>query len=395
MIRTSLSLKMLASIALALSFLSLALAISQQRSEAYYNEGRRKLLEGNSLQALNSFQKAIDSEPDQPLFYAAHALAATNKVLGITMPSQSWKGLPELTGVDAALLRMAAADYNSALSFSRDDATFWSNLGWVDALLKNDDASLAAFRQAVLMDPNDAVSRIGLGLFYERRGSIEAALDEYAHSLVAFPRIVDSPFFTDLEARNRSGAPAVVVRSLDILSASPQSPIVLASMAKLHAYQGQYEVARREYISALSELPNLSYVWTNLGLLDLTQGRNRAASINFKRAQFLDKQNMIAVSKLASIKFENGEIETAKRLYARTLVTPLTSVHAERTWRIYHVPTIGADDITPAGLLYYIHPNSQPLSLCGDWLTHLTRLAGLSVQVRSKVQTQERLCNQQ
>jgi tetratricopeptide (TPR) repeat protein len=189
-----------------------------------------------------------------------------------------------------------------------------------------------------------------------------------------------------------SASAAVVSRSLSILNASSQSPIVLAVMAKLHAYQGEYELAGREYVGALSDLPNLSYGWSNLGSLDLIEGRTQAATINFQRALFLDGQNTTAATKLASIKIANGETDAAKRLYARTFLTTGSSVHAERTWRIYHVPALAADDITPSGLLDYISARNQPLSLCGDWLTDLARLAGKSPQVLHKIELQERFC---
>jgi tetratricopeptide (TPR) repeat protein len=393
MIRILHSLEMLAVAALALAGVSLALAFSQQRSEAFYNQGRSELFAGNDQQALASFQSAIDSRQKQPMFYAAHALAVTDQLFGIAMPPRSWKSLPQLSRADSFLLNGTMEDYKSALKLSPSDATLWSNLGWIEAFLKNDHAALAAFRQATLTDPSDAVSRIGLGLFYERQGTIEDAMEQYARALVASARIVDSPFFKDLQVRNKSGSMTVVNHALELLMASPQSPIVVASIAKLHAYLGQDDLANREYNSVLNQLPNLSYTWTNLGLLALMQNNRSGASLDFQRALFLDGQNTIAANKLASIELADGNLDAAKSLYARTLLTPLASVHAERTWRIYHISAAASDDIVPAGLLYYISPDIQLIPLCGDWLDELSEFAGQSEQIRSRIESQENICD--
>lgn len=394
MTRTLHSFETLAYIILALSGASLVFVISQRRAEAFYNQGRHELSVENYVQALYNFQKAIDSKQKQPMFYAAHATAAANQLFGIAIPPQSWSNLPQFSQADQLRLRRAAEDYENALKLSENDATFLSNLGWIEATLDNKDAALTAFRRAVLADPNDAISRIGLGLFYERLGSDKEAIEQYAHSLVASARIVDSPFFKDLQIRNPRASMVVIDRALEILGDLPQSPIIVASIAKLHAYQGQNELADREYNSVLSKLPNLSYTWANLGLLHLLQGRRQAASIDFQRALFLDEQNTLAMSKLAFIEFEGGDMNAAKVLYARTLLTPQNSIHAERTWRIYHVLPVGNDDIVPAGLLYYISPTIEPLDFCDDgWLIRLSGFGGRSMQARSNIRMQENFCN--
>src|SRR5208282_6098228 len=82
----------------------------------------------------------------------------------------------------------------------------------------------------------------------------------------------------------------------DILNTMPSSPIVLALIAKVHAYQGQDEAASLEYASALQELPYLSYTWANLGSVELALARSGSARLDLQRALDLDASNRIAAT---------------------------------------------------------------------------------------------------
>lgn len=382
----------LALAAFGLALLSILLSIPELRSEAQYKQGVGALGRGNYAQARRSFQNAMDLEPKQPMFYAAHGLATFRAASAAALPHEPWKGLPVASPADDALLREAADDYRSALRLSQNDSTFWSNLGWIDADLHRDAAAAEAFKRAVLAEPQDAASRVGLGLLDERSGLINEALGQYAEALVSSPRIIDSPFFSDLKARNPAGADSVISRCLEILNAMPGSPLVRASIAKVHAYQGQDAEASREYTEALQELPDLSYTWANLGSADLATGKTASARTDFEKALALYSWNRLAANQLASVAFSSGDLQTARRFYIRTLLTPLLSVHANRVARVYHVPWVDADDLIPSGMLEYINPPIQPLKLCGGWLDGLSRSYGGFPLYRERIARQQQFC---
>ena len=394
MIRNALSVHNLACASLVLASVSFYLDASQQRAESLYSDGRIYLLSEDSDRALRSFQDAANLEPRQPMFYVAHALTLGSEVVGGAMPPRSWDRLPVLSRADEKHLVTASVDYQNAIRLSSDDATLWSNLGWTESMLKHDDIAFAAFRRAVISDPNDVISRLGLGLLYERHGVAEGALEQYAHSIAIFPRLVDSPLFMDLQSRDPTAAAEAVRRSLDILGSLPRSPLVLAPMAKLHTFEGKWDIARREYVSALGDLPNLSFAWSNLGALDIVQGRFHEASTDFQRALFLDARNTVAASGLAGIDLRSGETDEADALYTRAIVIPPISIHAERTWRIYHVEPFSNNDIFPAGFLYYITPLSLPRDLCGERLIEVSNHMGQSQEAERQIETQEMLCAQ-
>jgi tetratricopeptide (TPR) repeat protein len=392
MIRPPRLLYRMAGVAIGLALLSVFLSIPQLRSEAQYKKGVQALMQGNYAQARRRFQNAISLQRKQPMFYAAHALATFRAVAGATLPPAPWRNLPAISATDEVLLREAADDYQGALRLSPNDATFWSNLGWVESYLHREAEAKDAFKSAVLVEPQDAASRIGLGLLEERRGLVNEALEQYAQSLASSPRTVDSPFFADLKARNPSGATTVISRCLDIMNSMPSSPLVQASIAKVHAYQGRQQAASEEYTAALQQLPDLSYAWANLGSLDLALGKTPSAQVDFERALALYSWNRFAANKLAALAFSSGDMATARKLYTRTVLTPLLSIHANRTARVYHVPWVDTDDLIPTGLLEYMSPPIEPLKLCGSWWNDVSRSYGGYPMWRSRIASQQQFC---
>ena len=188
-------------------------------------------------------------------------------------------------------------------------------------------------------------------------------------------------------------AKVIVERSCDLGKTFPASPIHLAAMAKLHAFLGVEELAHSEYVNALNLLPNLSYTWANIGVLEVQRGNRSAAHLEFERALFLDGANRLATNMLAAIDREDGDPDRARSLYTRTLLLPESSVHAQRSWRLYHVPAPVPDDLVPQGMLSYFSPDIKPLEICDEsWLESL-RDAGVGMpDVSKRIASQERLC---
>lgn len=388
------SLDILIYVALGISCLSLVLSVRLGRAETHYSKGCIELMAGNYTQAHTEFTKAIQIEPKQPMFYAADALAATQDALGTSTTADLWHSLPAVTREQDILLATAESDYKKSLALTEDDATFWSNLAWIEAFRGETDSAADSFERAIQADPNDFATRIGAGLFYER-GALEAkAIEEYAHAVAVSPRIVDSKFFEDLHVRRPDAARAIVVRACDLLNTLPASPIRLASLAKLHAFVGEVTLSHDEYVEVLTLLPNLSYAWANLGTLEFDRGNLARARTEFERARFIDGSNRLAANMLASIDFRDGNMDSAEDSYARALLLPEISVHAVRALRIYHVPAPVSDDLVPPRLLSYVSPEIHPLAICNEeWLTGLREADGESPDVSRRITAQEDLCN--
>ena len=383
----------LAYLTIVLSCVTFALSLRLARAEEHYITGSNALLTGDSSKARAEFDQAIQMEPRQPMFYAAVGLAAEEEALGTSLAPNLWRNLPASTQEKEMLLAIAESDYKNAISLAKDDGSFWSNLAWVETYRGEDDLAEQSFAHAIQADPNDVVSRIGAGLLYERSTSQAKAIEQYAYAIALSPRILDSHFFADLHERSPDMAEVIVKRSCGLVKTFSASPIHLAAMAKLHAFLGAEELAHSEYIKALGLLPNLSYTWANLGILDLQRGNRSLAHTEFERALFLDGTNRLPTNMLAAIDRVDGNPDSAQSFYARTLLLPESSIHAQRSWRLYHVPAPLPDDLAPSGMLSYLSPDIQPLDICDEsWLQSLSESGVVTPDVSRRISSQEQLC---
>jgi tetratricopeptide (TPR) repeat protein len=269
-----------------------------------------------------------------------------------------------------------------------------SDLAWIEVFRQNENKAQELFQRAIRVDPNDPVNRVGLGLLYERRKLTQAAVSEYAHAIAESPLILDSRFFEDFLKRDPSQANLAVKLSCDLLSRQSSSPVRLARIARIHAYMGEDEVAHEELEEALSQLPNLPYAFTNLGILELKQGNVDLARIEFERAHFLDGMNQKAVNMLAVIQQQSGMTNSAKRFYTMSLLFSDTSTHSQRCWRLYHIPSPAPDDLVPQGLVSYLSPKLQTLDVCDEAsLTHLQGQRIRTPDVNRRISEQYKVCD--
>jgi Flp pilus assembly protein TadD len=384
----------LAYLAIGVSCVTFGLSLRLARAEKHYITGSAALMAGDNFKARAEFERAIQMEPRQPIFYAADGLVAVEEALGTSLAPNLWRNLPASTKEQVKFLAIAESDYKKSISLAEDDGSFWSDLAWVETFRGENDLAEKSFDHAIQADPNDVMSRIGEGLLYERRTSEADAIEQYAYAIAVSPRILDSQFFVDLRTRRPDMAKKIVDRSYDLLKTFPASPIHLAATAKLHMFLGAEGVAHSEYVEALSLLPNLPYTWANLGMLDLQRGNRSLAHSEFERALFLDRTNRLATNMLASIDREDGNPDSARRLYTRTLLLPESSVHAQRSWRLYHVLALVPDDLVPPGLLSYLSPEIRPLEICDEsWLESLRQNGFETPDVRRRISTQEKFCS--
>ena len=384
----------LAYLALGVSCVVFALSLRLEQAEKYYGAGSVSLANGDISNARTEFQRAIELEPKQSMFYAADGLAAVEEAMGTSLPPNLWSNVPAPTAASDLLLASAERDYNESISLVNNDASYWTDLAWIEIFRGRDELAAKTFAHAIQVDPNDVMSRIGAGLLYERRKSKYEVIQQYAHAIAVSPRILDSKFFEDLRTRSPDLAKVIVERSNDLIRNSPLTPIHLAGMARLDAFLGAEELAHREYMRALSLLPNLSYASANLGVLDLQRGDRTLAHTEFERARFLDGTNRLATNMLALIDQENGNLNSAKRLYRRTLLVADSSVHSQRSWRLYHVFTPTPDDLVPQGLLSYLLPEIRPLSICDEsWLAELRASKVGTPDVNRRRLSQDRFCS--
>ena len=137
-----------------------------------YNEGLTQLREGNNLEAVTSFETAVEADPE---FALAHAKLA-----------QSYDTLGRSQKADEASGRAVE------LADGLPDAERFMILAQ-DALLKGDyEAGLDAYQNLLRMHPNDPELHAELAALYEADGSYDDALEHLRITLEADPRNISA-----------------------------------------------------------------------------------------------------------------------------------------------------------------------------------------------------------
>ena len=117
------------------------------------------------------------------------------------------------------------------------------------------DTSTAAttYRQAIKLDPNNAVAHYDLGTVYDGQGNVSQAVSEYTATLVI------SPSFTD----------ALFNLAVDTATSDPMG-------------------ARQLYLRVVALQPSFAAAWLNLGFIQQRDGDLSAAKADWAKAVALD-----------------------------------------------------------------------------------------------------------
>lgn len=105
-----------------------------------------------------------------------------------------------------------------------------------------------------------------------------------------------------------------------ILSASPNDPVALNTLALYYFRKNKVGAAKLLLARAFEKNPDVASLYNNLGILELSEGDTSSAIANFKKALRLDNRHAAASGNLGSILVGGGEygksqglLETAYR----------------------------------------------------------------------------------
>lgn len=270
--------------------------------------------------------------------------------------------------------------YEKALQLNRNDGLFHHNLGGLQRLLDQNDRALEHFREALLLEPNNAMYCISLGLLYEMTGSTQDAVSEYSLAVRLSPAIVDSRFFSDFKQRVPAAAEEMAARAIDDLESRQRGdPVLKARLGKLYLYSDRPE-AMETLKQSTVELPSLSRPWLYLGILYERQLEFEEAKRCYEKSVFLGGDFSVLLQ-LGRLHDQAGGTADAMRYYESAINSWLSnsSDSARRAPRVYQTTDIVPDDILPRGFLSYVEPDFDLRAACSR-LANLYRATGNTEQ---------------
>ena len=172
-----------------------------------------------------------------------------------------------------------------------------------------DAQAIAAYQQALAMQPGHADAYYGLGLAQHRLGRLEAASDSYRTAIARDPRHALAFNNLALLCQQLGRLEEAEASAMKAFALDPASPMILGNLAAVRMARGDLDRAVESLQRALAIEPdNVSWL-TSLGAALCRQGRIAEAIAAGRRAVTLQPGLALAQHNLAAELLQSGEWE--------------------------------------------------------------------------------------
>ena len=280
------------------------LRLDPNSSVAHLNIGQGLARQGRAIEAIESFQRALQIFPE-------YAAAHVNLGRALTIV-----GKPQ----------EAAQHFRKALHTDPNFAEGYNDLA--NTLLRQGalDEAIKQYQRALEIDPRYEIASTNLGGAFAQRNDIPAAIKQFQYSLQINPVSADA-HYNLAKLYSHIGDPTSAFRHYqETLKINPADADALNDMGLLFARQGNLQEATARFRQALVIKPNSVAAYDNLGRAEAAQGNLTKAEEHFRRVLQMDPEYLPAHENLAQLYMMEGKksqalshYEQAKRiLRART-----------------------------------------------------------------------------
>ncbi|KAF1808546.1 TPR-like protein [Eremomyces bilateralis CBS 781.70] len=244
--------------------------MAQANEAAWYQAGQLAEVLGNLDDAIQSYQEVIRHNP-----YSVPAMIAISHIL------RSRDQFPQAVDVLRSILKLEP-----------NSGEVWGSLGHCYLMMDNLQDAYSAYQQAIyhLPDPKEPKLWYGIGILYDRYGSLEHAEDAFSQVMrmdPTFEKANEIYFRLGIIYKQQQKYPA----SLDCFSYivnDPPRPLteedIWFQIGHVHEQQKDYEAAKSAYRRVLDRDPKHAKVLQQLGWLyhqESTDFRNQDQAIEY------------------------------------------------------------------------------------------------------------------
>jgi Flp pilus assembly protein TadD len=218
---------------------------------------------------------------------------------------QEGKNLEAAGDVEAAIAR-----YTQSLAVKENFPAAFA-LGHICSQRRNLDSAIAAYQQAVKIDPRSVPARSLLGLELFEKGDLDAAMTEFRQILNVDPKAADGHSLTGIVLFVQGDGDRAIARFRRALELEPEHVFAHTSLGLALAQKGELHEAIATCRQAVDLAPNASYVHLNLGLALLLNGDLDGAMMACREVEDLDPQASSLQNLLSLILLHKGDFDGA------------------------------------------------------------------------------------
>ncbi len=243
---------------------------------------------------------------------------------------------------------------------------YWADLAILEWELGAEPQAAAHMQTASAAAPQNALFALNLGWMAEQTGAQDSALAAYRQALAIDPWLIESLFFQTSEFRRS------IVETFSQSELGEEAPLVLMAYRALQA--GDLGSARDYLGLAHDEHPRDAQAWAMLGLLALKEGDSQAWTYA-QTALFLDATNPRVLVWAADVANAQGQDSEAASLIEKAfdIWTSKVQYDTPRYYSaVYHRPAYG-QNFVPG----YVRADAIPGMLASfEWLAQFYRAHG-------------------
>lgn len=279
------------------------------------------------------------------------------------MPEQGllriYSGRRTLNREEVFAVQQALQRWRVVLDRMTSDDGAWENLSRLYFFTSQKERALEAAEKAYALRPGDYSHLVNLGLIRESLGMKDGAALSYARALEIYPRLVQSPFWRELNLRNQTWAHEIMstaVRDQEGASAAARDVLEKERLGRLLTAGGDMDRAAQIIDSVLETSPELEGAWELKGELSPDPV---SAVLCYKKAAFLDPADPLPHARLGELALARSDMPAAATewLTAWMLDSSIRTQHSEMAKARYRLPNSIANDSVPGNWIYYISPS--------------------------------------
>ncbi|MCK0103369.1 tetratricopeptide repeat-containing sulfotransferase family protein [Pseudohalocynthiibacter sp. F2068] len=201
----------------------------------------------------------------------------------------------------------------------RNSATLYNVLGAANAGLRQFDAAIDSYKQALKIKPDYAEAYSNMGNALRNKGDIDSAIDSYKQALKIKPDYAEAYSNLGNALKNKGDLEAAIESYKQSLKLNPDYAEAYSNMGNAQQDKGDLGVAIDSYKQALKLKPRFAEAYYNMGKVLKEMGDLEAAIDSYKQALKIRPDYAEAHSNMGNALKDLGDPEAAIDSYKQAL----------------------------------------------------------------------------
>ena len=212
------------------------------------------------------------------------------------------------------------AAYRQAIALRPDDAAAYSNLGLVLQRQGQFDEAIAASRKAIALRPDLAEAHSNLGNALKESERLDEAIASYQRALAFNPRSAATHLNLGAALTQKGEVDAAIAACRQAVALDPNHPEAYNNLGGALKDKGQLEEAIAAYGRAIALKPEFAEAYSNLAVALRDSGRLDEALAACRKAIAINPRYAAAHLHLGAVLTDKGDAEAAIAAYREALV---------------------------------------------------------------------------